>query len=127
MITLLELQGGIKSVAMFCVNIDAIVLRLCDGRQRRNLIINRRLSVGYCKTDAVKSNKMATIKLSIEIDFESWFSKHREPKTKEDWQEFFETHFRPESSVLGVDDGENQDMIAMNSLLVCVTECSTCL
>ena len=27
------------------------VLRLCDGRQRMNLIINRELSGGYCKTD----------------------------------------------------------------------------
>ena len=26
------------------------VLRLCDGRQRMNLIINRELSGGYCKT-----------------------------------------------------------------------------
>lgn len=26
------------------------VLRLCDGRQSRNLIINRDVSGGYCKT-----------------------------------------------------------------------------
>jgi len=26
------------------------VFGLCDGRQRRNLIINLRLSGGYCKT-----------------------------------------------------------------------------
>ncbi len=26
------------------------VLRLCDGRQKKNLIINRDVSGGYCKT-----------------------------------------------------------------------------
>jgi hypothetical protein len=47
----MELQGGIKSVVMCCVNIAAnIGLRLCDGRQSRNLIINRELSGGYYKT-----------------------------------------------------------------------------
>jgi len=30
------------------------VLRLCDGRQRKNLIINRDLSGGYCKTAVIR-------------------------------------------------------------------------
>lgn len=32
-----------------CFRMTANVLRLCDGRHRNNLIINRRLSGGYCK------------------------------------------------------------------------------
>lgn len=32
-------------------SLAANVPRLCDGRQSRNLIINRELSGGYCKTD----------------------------------------------------------------------------
>jgi len=39
--------------ARIAVNINRIthfVLRLCDGRQSRDLIINRDLSGGYCKT-----------------------------------------------------------------------------
>ena len=29
------------------------VLRLCDGRQKKNLIINRDVSGGYCKTAVI--------------------------------------------------------------------------
>ena len=52
--------------------------------------------------------------LKIEIDFESWFEDEREPKSKEEWAYFFTNHLMPEGSILGVDDGEKQDIIAMS-------------
>lgn len=52
--------------------------------------------------------------LEIELNFESWFEKEREPKTKEEWTDFFINNLIPESPLLGVDDGEYQDMIALD-------------
>jgi len=54
------------------------------------------------------------VTLKIEIDFDSWFEDDRQPKTIEEWSEFFNTHLMPESSMLGV-DGEYQDMIVLNN------------
>ena len=53
--------------------------------------------------------------LKIELEFESWFEDEREPKSKEEWAEFFNNNLMPEGSVIGVDDGEYQDMIAISS------------
>lgn len=55
------------------------------------------------------------VTLKIELEFDSWFEDEREPKTNEDWAEFFSTNLMPEGSILGTDDGENQDIIALNS------------
>ena len=55
------------------------------------------------------------VTLKIELEFESWFEDDREPKSKEEWADFFSRHLMPEGSILGVDDGENQDMIALSS------------
>ena len=62
--------------------------------------------------------------LKIEIDFESWFEDEREPKSKEEWAYFFTNHLMPEGSILGVDDGENQDMIAMSGFNIECTDVS---
>ena len=53
--------------------------------------------------------------LKIELEFESWFEDEREPKSKEEWADFFNNNLMPESSILGVDDGEFQDMVALSS------------
>lgn len=53
--------------------------------------------------------------LKIELEFESWFEDEREPKTQEDWADFFNNNLIPESSLLGVDDGKFKDMIALLS------------
>lgn len=53
--------------------------------------------------------------LKIELEFESWFEDDRQPKTNEEWGEFFNNELMPEGSILGVDDGEHQDMIALSS------------
>ena len=44
----------------------------------------------------------------------------------DEWRAFFENHLMRDSLVLGVDDGEIQDMISINSYSFDVTECSTC-
>jgi hypothetical protein len=58
---------------------------------------------------------MSKIKFTLEIEFESWFEKEREPKTPDEWKEFFLNNIMPESSVIGIDDGEYQDMVALNT------------
>ena len=52
--------------------------------------------------------------LKIELEFESWFEDEREPKTKEEWAQFCNTHLMPEGSILGIDNGEYKDMIALS-------------
>lgn len=53
--------------------------------------------------------------LKIELEFESWFEEEREPKSKEEWADFFSNNLMPEGSILGVDDGEFQDMVTLSS------------
>lgn len=65
---------------------------------------------------------MPTITLKIEIEYESWFSDDREPKTQGEWRCFFATHLIPESSILGIDDGEKQDMVSMDTISVDVID-----
>ena len=55
------------------------------------------------------------VTLKIELEFESWFEDSKEPKTKEEWAEFFSNNLMPEGSILGVDDGEYQDMISIKT------------
>ena len=62
------------------------------------------------------------ITLKVELEFESWFDDEREPKTKEEWSEFFYQSFMPKGSVLGKDDGEHQDQIALSSYSIECTE-----
>lgn len=65
---------------------------------------------------------MTKINLSISINFESWFEKDREPKTKEEWQSFFVSHLLPESSILGSDYSDYQDMIEIHAISLDVVE-----
>jgi hypothetical protein len=62
--------------------------------------------------------------LQIEVEFESWFDKDREPKTNKEWAEFFSNNLMPEGSILGVDDGEYQDMVALSSFNIECTDVS---
>jgi len=54
------------------------------------------------------------VTLKIELEFESWFEDDRQPKSNEDWAFFFNSHLMPEGPMLGVDDGEYQDMVALS-------------
>lgn len=54
----------------------------------------------------------------IKLEFESWFEEERRPKTKEEWIKFFINNLIPEGSILGVDDGEFQDIIALESFTI---------
>lgn len=58
------------------------------------------------------------VSLKICIEFESWFENEREPKTKEEWTDFFHPHLIPEGSILGTDDGTHQDMIAIDNYTI---------
>ena len=55
------------------------------------------------------------VTLKMELEFESWFEDEREPKTNEEWSDFFNNNLMPEGSIRGIDDGEYQDMIAINT------------
>lgn len=60
--------------------------------------------------------------LKIELEFESWFEKEREPKSNEEWAEFFNNNLMPEGSIIGVDDGNYQDIIALSSYSIECTD-----
>ena len=60
------------------------------------------------------------IKLQIELEFESWFEPERIPKTKEEWAEFFTNNYLPETSIIGIETDEYQDIIQVNK---CSIEC----
>ena len=67
---------------------------------------------------------MKKVTLKIELEFESWFEDGREPKTNKEWADFFTYTLMPEGSILGIDDGEFQDMIALSNYNVeCVDVC----
>lgn len=55
------------------------------------------------------------VTLKIELEFESWFKDERQPKSNEEWADFFNNHLMPEGSILGIDDCGYQDMIVLNS------------
>ena len=60
----------------------------------------------------------ATIK--VELDFESYFSKEREPKTKKEWSDFFINElFSHIPFVIG------KDMIALDSITITEVESLT--
>ena len=61
---------------------------------------------------------MKIILKEIEINFESWFEKDREPKTREEWIEFFSENIFTEKSVLGEEVEEYQDQVLINSIEV---------
>ena len=54
------------------------------------------------------------IKFTVELDFESWFNKNREPKTKGEWEVFLNNFYVPESGILGIEDEDYADIIAIN-------------
>jgi len=56
--------------------------------------------------------------LTIELDFESWFDESREPKTNDEWAEFFSTFLIKEGGVIG----ENSDMVAIEKFSVDVSD-----
>lgn len=53
--------------------------------------------------------------LTIEIEFDSWFTKEREPTTKDAWKKFFIENLFSEASILGNDTEEHQDMIDVST------------
>ena len=62
-----------------------------------------------------------TTTIKIEIEFESWFDKEREPKTKAEWVDFFMKYLISEGAVIGVNNKRHLDMISIYSLsLECV-------
>ena len=62
------------------------------------------------------------IKFTVELDFESWFNENREPKTKDEWVNFLNNFYVPESGILGVEDDDFQDMICINRWNIEVTD-----
>ena len=54
------------------------------------------------------------IEFTVSFDYNSWFEKSREPKTKAEWEDFLTQHFLPESGVIGIEEGEYQDIIDIN-------------
>lgn len=65
---------------------------------------------------------MSKIKFIIELNFESWFYEDREPKTKEDWETFLNNYYVPDASILGIENEDYQDMIAINGWDIIVTD-----
>ncbi len=55
------------------------------------------------------------ILLEIEVNFESWFEE--EPKTKEEWEDYFTGYFLPQSGVLG----EEGELIALQTIKLKIT------
>jgi hypothetical protein len=63
-----------------------------------------------------------TMKLVIELDFESWFDVNRRPKTKAEWSEFFINHLITDSQVIGTEYSDHQDQIVIKSFSVIVED-----
>jgi hypothetical protein len=59
------------------------------------------------------------IKLSLELECESWMEKSIEPKTKQEWTDFFMKYLieSPKSII-----GNNQEIIALHNCSIEVTE-----
>lgn len=53
--------------------------------------------------------------LKVELEFESLFEKNRQPKSKEDWTEFFNIHLLKDTPIIGSDDGIHQDIIDIDN------------
>ncbi|NCD40945.1 MAG: hypothetical protein EOL88_02520 [Bacteroidia bacterium] len=62
------------------------------------------------------------VTLRIKLEFESWFENERQPKTKKEWEDFFNNNLEFSSSLLGADHGKYQDMIAINSYSIECTD-----
>lgn len=58
------------------------------------------------------------ITLKVELDFESWFDEDNEPKTNEDWADFFSQHLFTEGGVVGVEYKDRQELVAIRSLTI---------
>lgn len=58
--------------------------------------------------------------IKFEIEFESWFDDDREPKTKEEWADFFMEYFATDSGIIGEERGDYQDMVEIERF---TTEC----
>ena len=66
------------------------------------------------------------IKLSLELDCESWMDEDIEPKTKEEWTEFFMKYLiEYPKSIIGSETENGQEIIALNSFSIEVTDVST--
>ena len=57
-------------------------------------------------------------KIIIELEFESWFDDEREPKSNEEWNDFFDVHLMPEGSIMGKEINGNQDLICIESYTI---------
>ena len=66
------------------------------------------------------------IKLLLELDCESWMGEDIEPKTKEQWTDFFMKYLiEYPKSIIGSETENGQEIIALNSYSIEVTEVST--
>lgn len=64
------------------------------------------------------------IKMTVELDCESWMGDDIEPKTKEEWSEFF-MKYLDLKSIIGSETENGQEIIALNRFSIDVTEVST--
>jgi len=60
-------------------------------------------------------------KLTIDLDFESWFDNDIEPKTPQEWQTFFQQYLPIESSVIGIEDESGCRLVSLNKIVVTLT------
>lgn len=66
------------------------------------------------------------IKLELELECESWMDGDIEPKTKEQWSEFFMKYLiEHPKSIIGYETENGQEIIALNSFSIEVTDVST--
>lgn len=78
------------------------------------------VSAWKSKFDDINPNKKPTSSatLKVEVDFDSWFNKDRMPQNNDEWADFFSTYLFGDSMIIGVDKGEFQDMVGLNSYSV---------
>ena len=66
------------------------------------------------------------LRLTLEHDFESWMGEDIEPKSKEQWTNFFMKYLiEYPKSIIGSETEDGQEIIALNSYSIEVTEVST--
>lgn len=66
------------------------------------------------------------IKLLLELECESWMNENIEPKNKEQWTDFFMKYLiEYPKSIIGAETENGQEIIALDSFSIEVTEVST--
>jgi hypothetical protein len=66
------------------------------------------------------------IKMTVELDCESWMDDDIEPKNKAEWTEFFMKYLiEHPKSIIGSETENGQEIIALDSFSIEVTDVST--